>query len=330
MRGKAVLIILLLIGTALPFVSASGEKPLVVASITPLASIVEEAFGDSVDVVYLIPPGIDPHEYQLTAQQVEMLGKADVIVTTGGHLPAEQRMVELQKEGAIRGKVLLIENYQKFGFRYMREHWYNEKNNPHGIWLDPYNAIAIAAAVEDSLAERYPYDANLYEDRFEKFRLKVESIAEAYRRAVSEISRESKAVIQMPPDQYAVEWLGIEAVASIKPEEEVPAVGVEELLNRAENATLIVYSKNSPEQLKNAALELSAKSGRPLADITVFWKDRPYTEVLEENTAGILKALSGTGAAERPIRSTSWMPYVWAALIVGIVLGAAVGFIMKA
>ncbi|WP_461867019.1 metal ABC transporter solute-binding protein, Zn/Mn family [Thermococcus sp.] len=324
-----ILLILLLISMTLPLTTASEEKPVVVTSITPLASIVREAFGDSVDVVYLIPLGIDPHEYQLTAQQVEMLGKADVIVTTGGHLPAEQRMVELQKEGLIRGKVLLIEDYKKFGFRYMKEHWYNEKNNPHGIWLDPYNAIAIAEAVKDALIEQYPANANIYGAEFEKFRIKVESIADAYTKTVSDMSSRLKAVIQMPPDQYAVEWLGIKVISSIKPEEEVPAEGVDDLLRTAKNATLIVYSSSSSEQLKKAALELSAKSGRPLADITVFWKDRPYTEVLEENTANIIKALSGNKVVEEPIRGNNWVAYVLASLIVGIVLGTAIGFIIK-
>lgn len=328
MRAAA-LLILMLIGMALPLTTASEQKPLVVASVTPLASIVKEAFGDSVDVVYLIPPGIDPHEYQLTARQVEMLGRADVIVTTGGHLPAEQRMVELQEEGLIKGKVLLIEDYRKSGFRYMREHWYSEKNNPHGIWLDPYNAIAIAEAVKTALTGRYPGNAAVYEAEFERFRLRVESIAEAYRRAVSKTAPESRAVIQMPPDQYAVEWLGIKAVASIKPEEEVPALGIDGLVKTAENSTLIVYSSTSPEQLKKAAFELSAKSGRPLADITVFWKDAPYTEILENNTAAIINALSGTGVVEKPAGSNTRMEYILASLIVGIVLGAAVGFIMK-
>ncbi len=326
MRATLFLMIMIIFGAALPLTAASGEKPLVVTSITPLASIVKEAFGDSVEVVYLIPPGVDPHEYQLTAQQVGMLEKADVIVTTGGHLPAEQRMVELQKEGIIRGYVLLIEDYQKFGFRYMKEHWYNEKNNPHGVWLDPYNAVAIAEAVEDSIVKRYPYNAGIYKERFENFKLKVESIASAYMKVVS---RGSNAVIQMPSNQYAVEWLGIKALASIKPEEEVPAVGVDELLKTAENATLIVYSSTSPEQLKNAALDLSMKSGKPLADITVFWKDKPYTEILEKNTAQIIKALSGTEIVERPVRNNNWIAYIFASLIVGIVLGAAVGFIIK-
>lgn len=325
----AILLIILLTCMAIPSATASAEKPMVVASVTPLASIVKEAFGDSVDVVYLIPPGIDPHEYQLTARQVEMLGRANVIVTTGGHLPAEQRMVELQGEGLINGKVLLIRDYQRFGFRYMKEHWYSEKNNPHGIWLDPYNAIAIAEAVKDALVSRYPDSAPIYEEEFEKFKIRVESIAEACRKAVSGISPELRAVIQMPPDQYAVEWLGIHVSASIKPEEEVPALGVDGLIGTAENATLIVYSSNSPEQLKKAALELSAKSGKPLADITVFWKDKSYTEVLEENTAAIIKALSGTEVVEKPAGSNNQMAYILASLIVGIVLGAAVGFIIK-
>ncbi|WP_367883715.1 TroA family protein [Thermococcus peptonophilus] len=73
----------------------------------------------------------------MTAEQVELVQRASVIVTTGGHLPVERRMVELKENGEIAGKILLVEDYKKYGFRYLKEHWYNEKDNPHGVWLDP-------------------------------------------------------------------------------------------------------------------------------------------------------------------------------------------------
>lgn len=326
MRVGTLFIALLLIGSLIPFTSAAEEKPLVVASIAPIASIVADAFGDSVEVVYLIPPGADPHEYQLTASQIEILRRADVIVTTGGHLPLEKKIVKLKEEGTITGEVLVIDDYRREGFRYLPERWYNDKDNPHGVWLDPTNALAIASATEKALERADPVRAGLYSERYRDFESRVRTIVEAYRALVEE---NKTAVIQMPSNQYAIEWLGIRAAASIKPEEEVPAIGIDELIETAEGADLVVYALDSPDQMKDAARELAAKSGKPLAGITVFWSERPYTEVLIENSAAVIKALGGESGEVVKVRRDDVGSYVALSLIAGIVLGVAIGAILK-
>lgn len=326
MRARTLLIALLLIGSFIPLTSGAGEKPLVVTSIAPLAAIVQDAFGDSVEVVYLIPLGADPHEYQLTASQIELLRQADVIVTTGGHLPVEKKIAELKAEGTITGEALFIDDYKANGFRYLKEHWYNEKDNPHGIWLDPYNALAIAQATEKALEKADPHNAELYRKGFECFNERVITIVESYRAILTE---NLTAIIQMPSNQYALEWLGITAVASIKPEEEVPALGVDELVGKAAEADLIVYGHESPEQLTDAAKELAVKSRKSPAEITVFWKDRPYTEVLIENSAAVIKALEEKPPEKLAEAMTDVTLYVVVSIIVGLVLGTALGVILK-
>lgn len=320
------LISLTLAGTFIPPSSASQEKPLVVTTIAPLAGIISDAFGDRVDVVYIIPPGADPHEYQLTSSQIELLRRADVIVTTGGHLPLERKIAELKGEGTIEGEVLFLEDYKREGFRYLKEHWYHEKDNPHGVWLDPNNALAIASATGRALQRSDPASAKVYGQEYRIFEERVRTIMHSYLALVGE---NATAVIQMPPDQYAVEWLGVRVVASIKPEEEVPAKGVDDLVPVARNVDLIVYALDSPEQLKEAARELALKSGKPLAEITVFWSDRPYTEVLIENSASIVRALGGKGSTGVPTGQEDFTDYVLVSLVVGVVLGTALGVILK-
>jgi len=322
---KRLIILLTLALVPLNGVSAQ-ENVTVVATIAPIASIVREAFP-GVKVEVIVPPGVDPHDYQLTAQQVELLSKARVIVTTGGHLPVERRIAELEKEGTVTGKALFVDDYVKYGFHYAKEYWYNGKGNPHGVWLDPYNAMAIAEATEKALIEEDPANAVAYERDFEKFRERVLAIVEAYKALAP---KNATAVIQMPPDEYAIDWLGIKAVASIKPEEEVPAVGVDSLVPVAQNCSLIVYGSDSPEQLKKAAIELARKSGKPLAEITVFWASGNYTDWLIKNTASIMKALSTPGKPGKPNNAENTaVTYAFLALVTGIVLGTALGVILK-
>ena len=327
MKTRTILLILFMIIFLIPSVSAGN--PLVVASTAPLAEIIKEAFGNSVNVEYLIPPSVDPHQYQLTPDQVEFIKKADVIVTSNGHLPVERKIKELREEDTIHAEVLLAEDYAKYGFRFLPERWYDNKRNPHGIWLDPYNALAISEATKNALIARYPANREIYENSYNEFKAKVLGIVEAYKALVP---KNVTVVVEFPSQQYALEWLGVKVVASIKPEEEIPAKSVDEMLEIAKSVDFIAYSSKTPETLKNAAVELSKKTGKPLAEITTIWTDKPYTEILIENSKAIIDALNqktiviqqNTNVEVENINVT----YIILALIIGVSLGITVGVLL--
>ncbi|MCD6141081.1 MAG: zinc ABC transporter substrate-binding protein [Thermococcus sp.] len=320
---KMVLILIIFLISPLSFTLAQ-EKPLVITSIAPIAEIVREAFGESVQVEYLVPPGVDPHQYQLTPEQIEKIQKADVIVTIG-HLPLEEKIEELEKEGILKGEVLGIEDYQRYGFRYLPERWYNNKYNPHGIWLDPYNALAIAEATKEALKTHYS-GQNIFEAQYSLFKAKVETIILTYQKM--NLS-EKQAIIELPSQQYALEWIGIEVIASIKPEEEIPAKSVDELLEMVKTVDVIVYSTDSPESLKNAVLELSRKTGVPTIGISTIWSEKEYTEVLIQNSANIVSAFRTYVPQEVPSQQSLNTTYIILAFIVGVTLGTAFGVIIK-
>ena len=320
---KMVLILIIFLISPLSFTLAQ-EKPLVITSIAPIAEIVREAFGESVQVEYLVPPGVDPHQYQLTPEQIEKIQKADVIVTIG-HLPLEEKIEELEKEGILKGEVLGIEDYQRYGFRYLPERWYNNKYNPHGIWLDPYNALAIAEATKEALKTHYS-GQNIFEAQYSLFKAKVETIILTYQKM--NLS-EKQAIIELPSQQYALEWMGIEVIASIKPEEEIPAKSVDELLEMVKTVDVIVYSADSPESLKNAVLELSRKTGVPTIGISTIWSEKEYTEVLIQNSANIVSAFRTYVPQEVPSQQSLNTTYIILAFIVGVTLGTAFGVIIK-
>ncbi len=302
---------------------AAPQRPLVVVTIGPLASIVEETFGSSVQVYTLIPPGVDPHEYQLTAEQVKLVKGAKVIVTTGGHLPVEKVMAELRREGDLNGQLLLANDYERYGFHYLRERWYHNGTNPHGVWLDPYNAIAIAEATENALISVDPSNAAIYRGDFERFRDKVLEIVKAYK----PLLRNGSIVIQQPPLQYVVAWMGVKVVGAIKPEEEAPALGVDEVLPVARGADLIVYSNQSSAQLKKAALELASKAGKPAVGVYVFWGGGNYTGFFINNTASIIKVMGEKPVVIRQEKSSH--VYAVAAFLVALSLGLAFGYLMR-
>ena len=62
---------------------ASGETPTVVVTTSILGDVVENVVGDEATVEVLMPAGVDPHEFELSAAEAAQLQDADVIVANG-------------------------------------------------------------------------------------------------------------------------------------------------------------------------------------------------------------------------------------------------------
>ncbi|MBI2855065.1 MAG: zinc ABC transporter substrate-binding protein [Chloroflexi bacterium] len=61
----------------------SSEKKSIVVTYSLLGSIVKELVGDRADVVFSVPNGLDPHEWEPSARDIETLNKADLVVQNG-------------------------------------------------------------------------------------------------------------------------------------------------------------------------------------------------------------------------------------------------------
>ena len=94
------------------FMSCSTEKkqenstPLIVCTTGIVADLVSNIVTDSVEIVSLMGPGVDPHLYKASAQDVKLLSAADVIVANGIHL--EGKMTEILEQLSKTKKVILL------------------------------------------------------------------------------------------------------------------------------------------------------------------------------------------------------------------------------
>src|SRR4051812_3655571 len=68
--------------TSSSFGSSGGVR--VVASFYPLAEAAQQVGGSFVSVDNLTAPGVEPHDLELTPQQIEAIDTADVVLYLGG------------------------------------------------------------------------------------------------------------------------------------------------------------------------------------------------------------------------------------------------------
>jgi zinc/manganese transport system substrate-binding protein len=80
--------------------AATGKKS-IVATYSILGSIVEELVGDVASVSVSIPNGLDPHEWEPSARDIEKINRADLIVQNGLGLEGgmEKALAQAQANG---------------------------------------------------------------------------------------------------------------------------------------------------------------------------------------------------------------------------------------
>jgi len=83
----------------------SGKK-LIVCTTGIVADLVQNILTDSVEIVSLMGPGVDPHLYKASANDVKLLSAADVIIANGIHL--EGKMHDILQQLAKTKKVIML------------------------------------------------------------------------------------------------------------------------------------------------------------------------------------------------------------------------------
>lgn len=63
--------------------SHAADRPTIVVTTSILGDVVTELVGDQATVVTIMPVGVDPHDFQASAQEVDQLLAADALVTNG-------------------------------------------------------------------------------------------------------------------------------------------------------------------------------------------------------------------------------------------------------
>lgn len=145
---------------------ASPDKPTIVAAFYPLAYAAAQVGGDRVNVISLTPPGVEPHDLELSAAQTAQISEADLVLYAAGFQPAVDEAVAQQAADRaidVLAGLELLAGHDEAGHD---EAGHDEAapdgaTDPH-VWLDPNNMTAIGSAIADRLASIDPSGAADY------------------------------------------------------------------------------------------------------------------------------------------------------------------------
>lgn len=146
----------------------------VVATTTVLGDVTREVVGECAAVAALLPVGADPHGFEPSAQQVEQLQQADLVVTNGADLLENLEAALAEAEAAGVPTFVAVDHVETLAFVGDAGHDHADEADAHDedtnggasedhghasaegatdphIWMDPLRMSDVAAALGEAL-----------------------------------------------------------------------------------------------------------------------------------------------------------------------------------
>src|SRR5712671_1926847 len=287
-----------LAGTCTP-ASAQSPAPLpVVTTTTDLRSLAEAVGGARVAVTSLVPPGLDPEEYQPRPQDLARVAKARLIVRVGLDFDLWFDRL-LAHAGAHRG-----ENYvdASFGIATLDVRGVSVGGghaHPHGnphYWLDPRNAETITANIAIALSRADPQGTATYESNRIQFLTRLEEKLQQWQKQLDPL-KGTALVAYHNSFAYLARRFRLDFVGFVEPRPGVPPPPshIASLVTtmRARGVRIIVRQPHEPEKnIAYLAQRTNATVVMLAASVGALPGTDDYVPLFDANVTALSRAAS--------------------------------------
>lgn len=211
-----------------PRSAADGAPIRVATTVAPITNIVSIiAAGSGIEVVGIVPEGVNSHLYEPSPGAAAVIENADVVFLNGLDLEAPTKQLavaNVRADGVVceLGNEILPEDAYLFDFSFPES---AGSPNPH-LWTNPPMARAYASVVRDVLTVIDPDHAATFVANDEAFAARVDDLDAAIRTATASLTSDQRLLLTYH-DAYAYfadeyDWTVVGAVQPSSFDEPTP------------------------------------------------------------------------------------------------------------
>jgi ABC-type Zn uptake system ZnuABC Zn-binding protein ZnuA len=304
MRKTTLLITLLLISICLnacspaPVATPQPQGLKVLAAESFLADIAQNVAGERLTVEALVPPGVDPHEFEPAPQDIAKIAQSRILIVNGlGYETWLQKTLE--NGGSGQGALVIVAskgltpNVDPSG-----EH---AAGDPH-MWMNPLNVIHYVENIRDGLTQIDPAGKAIYARNADAYIYRLRALDQSVKNQVSQMPPEKRLLVTNHDALgYFAQAYGFKVVGAI-----IPSVTDAASPSAQELAGLIVKIKSSGAPAvflgvgdnPTLAQQIAAETGvKVVSDIYVEGLSAPggpaatYIDMIQYDVAQIVAAL---------------------------------------
>jgi zinc transport system substrate-binding protein len=185
---------------------SSDKKLKIAATIFPLADIAKNIGGSQVEVVNILPPGANPHTFQLTPRQIQELKHCRLVFLVGNHL--DDWAMDIPSTMGKMKMAVVDQNIDFLG---------GETKDPH-YWLSIQNAKVIARNMAQSLSEIDPASRETYSSNLKEYLSKLGQADDEMSRLFSGLTQKKMITFHNAWSYFARDY-GFEIIGNVEPAE---------------------------------------------------------------------------------------------------------------
>ena len=295
--------------------TATGERPLVVATTSVLCDLTKQVAAETVDLKCLVDAGSDPHTYQPKPDDRKAIEQAKLVLYGGYDF--EPSIIKLVKASSNTAPKVAVHEVAVpkpiIGEAHDHDHDHKDEGeekhseekapDPH-VWHNPQNGVQMVEAIRSNLEKVAPDNAQLYATNAEKVTGEIKQIDSWIQKNIATIPANQRKLVTTHDalayytQAYNIEYEG--AIQGLSTEAQPTAARIAELVKqiKQENVpTIFAESTHSPKLIERVAQEANVKVspqelyadglGEPGTDAD------SYQKKLIANTKAIVEGLGG-------------------------------------
>jgi ABC-type Zn uptake system ZnuABC Zn-binding protein ZnuA len=170
----------------------------VVTSVSPITNIIRNVGGDKIDLVGLVPEGVNSHTFELMPSDVVKVNNADLVIIDG--LGLETNVEDIAEEARNKDpqlQVLKLGDNTITSDQWVFDFSFPEKKsdpNPH-LWLNVAYAMNFANLTRDKLIEMDPQNAHYYTTNTDRYISLLKNLDKGIMQAVRTVPPENRKLL---------------------------------------------------------------------------------------------------------------------------------------
>lgn len=245
----------------------ANDELVIVTTTTQITDMVKAVAGDRVEVVALMGPGVDPHTYKPSAQDIAKVGRADLILYNG--LLLEGRMEDAFAQAERKGIKAYPVTQAIPEDQLLQPPGFSGHPDPH-VWFDPALWTLCIDVVRDGLTEIDPAGKEVFAENAAKLKQEYLAVTNWAKSRIADIPEESrKLVTSHDAFNYFGRAFGLEVMAvqgmstavKASSSDRVKMVGYVKEYNLK---AIFVESSVNPEMINGVARETGVQVGGKL------------------------------------------------------------------
>ena len=180
---------------------------------------VKHITGDKVNVVLIVSPGVESHNYDPTAHDLALIENSDLFIYIGGEVESwATRIIETTdlsqtKLLCLLDTVELVEESDVDGAE-KEDHHEEQKSFDEHIWTSPANAIKMMQGIEQVISKLDEKNEQVYHENANKYISEIKQVQGQIQEIVDNKVRNRLIFADKMPMQYFVNEFGLEVSAA--------------------------------------------------------------------------------------------------------------------